>query len=127
MVALAQSSITRCAPTRLSSRTGNVDRDCLKWVSSGRGTPVAADRCARPPAHAFFEKQTDGKIRVTSGSWDYEKVILPNEVVEVRSFCDVRVTSAFSLDSDQIADIMSRQRRAISRHDGLDLRCLLCP
>jgi hypothetical protein len=36
-------------------------------------------------ATIVFEKQTDGKIRVTSGSWDNEKVILPNEVVEVRN------------------------------------------
>jgi hypothetical protein len=36
-------------------------------------------------ATIVFEKQPDGKIRVTSGSWDNEKVILRNEVVEVRN------------------------------------------
>jgi hypothetical protein len=27
------------------------------------------------------ERQPDGKIRVTSGSWDHEKVILPDQVL----------------------------------------------
>ena len=31
------------------------------------------------------ERQPDGKIRVTSGSWDHEKVILPDQVLEVRN------------------------------------------
>jgi hypothetical protein len=29
------------------------------------------------------ERQTDGKMRVTSGSWDGEKVILRDQVLEV--------------------------------------------
>jgi hypothetical protein len=30
------------------------------------------------------ERQSDGKMRVTSGSWDGEKVILRDQVLEVR-------------------------------------------
>ena len=29
------------------------------------------------------ERQIDGKMRVTSGSWDGEKVILPDQILEV--------------------------------------------
>jgi hypothetical protein len=32
-----------------------------------------------------FQRETDGKIRVTSGSWDGEKVILRDQVLEVRN------------------------------------------
>ena len=35
-------------------------------------------------ASLIFESQMDGKIRVTSGSWDGEKVILRDQVLEVR-------------------------------------------
>jgi hypothetical protein len=31
------------------------------------------------------ERPLNGNMRITSGSWDNEKVILPNEVVEVRN------------------------------------------
>ena len=31
------------------------------------------------------ERQPDGKLRVTSGSWDGEKVILHDQVLEVRN------------------------------------------
>ena len=31
-----------------------------------------------------IERQPEGKMRVTSGSWDGEKVFLPNQVLEVR-------------------------------------------
>ena len=31
-----------------------------------------------------IERQPDGKMRVTSGSWDGEKVILRDQVLEVR-------------------------------------------
>ena len=31
------------------------------------------------------ERPTDGKMRVTSGSWDGEKVILRDQVLEVRN------------------------------------------
>jgi hypothetical protein len=31
------------------------------------------------------ERQIDGKMRVTSGSWDGEKVILRDQVLEVRN------------------------------------------
>jgi hypothetical protein len=33
-----------------------------------------------------IERQSDGKKRVTSGSWDGEKVILRDQVLEVRGF-----------------------------------------
>jgi hypothetical protein len=33
-----------------------------------------------------IERQPDGKMRVTSGSWDGEKVILRDQVLEVRGF-----------------------------------------
>jgi hypothetical protein len=32
-----------------------------------------------------IERQPDGKMRVTSGSWDGEKVILKDQVLEVRN------------------------------------------
>jgi hypothetical protein len=35
-------------------------------------------------ASIVIERQTDGKMRVTSGSWDGEKVILRDQVLEVR-------------------------------------------
>jgi hypothetical protein len=35
-------------------------------------------------ATIVIERQPDGKMRVTSGSWDGEKVILPDQVLEVR-------------------------------------------
>jgi hypothetical protein len=36
-------------------------------------------------ATIVIERQTDGKMRVTSGSWDGEKVILRDQVLEVRN------------------------------------------
>jgi hypothetical protein len=36
-------------------------------------------------ASIVIERQTDGKMRVTSGSWDREKVILRDQVLEVRN------------------------------------------
>jgi hypothetical protein len=35
-------------------------------------------------ASIVVERQTNGKMRVTSGSWDGEKVILRDQVLEVR-------------------------------------------
>jgi hypothetical protein len=31
-----------------------------------------------------IERQPDGKMRVTSGSWDHERVLFPTETLEVR-------------------------------------------
>ena len=39
-------------------------------------------------ATIVIERQTDGKMRVTSGSWDEEKVILRDQVLEVRNVDD---------------------------------------
>jgi hypothetical protein len=36
-------------------------------------------------ATIVIERQSDGKMRVTSGSWDGEKVILWDQVLEVRN------------------------------------------
>jgi hypothetical protein len=36
-------------------------------------------------ATIVVERQPDGKMRVTSGSWDGEKVILKDQVLEVRN------------------------------------------
>jgi hypothetical protein len=36
-------------------------------------------------ATIVVERQIDGKMRVTSGSWDGEKVILRDQVLEVRN------------------------------------------
>jgi hypothetical protein len=36
-------------------------------------------------ATIVVERQSDGKMRVTSGSWDGEKVILRDQVLEVRN------------------------------------------
>ena len=36
-------------------------------------------------ATIVIERQSDGKMRVTSGSWDGEKVILRDQVLEVRN------------------------------------------
>jgi hypothetical protein len=36
-------------------------------------------------ATIVIERQPDGKMRVTSGSWDGEKVILRDQVLEVRN------------------------------------------
>jgi hypothetical protein len=36
-------------------------------------------------ATLVFERQPDGKILVTSGSWDGEKVILKDQVLEIRN------------------------------------------
>jgi hypothetical protein len=36
-------------------------------------------------ATIVIEHQTDGKMRVTSGPWDGEKVILRDQVLEVRN------------------------------------------
>ena len=36
-------------------------------------------------ATIVIERQPDGKMRVTSGSWDGEKVILKDQVLEVRN------------------------------------------
>jgi hypothetical protein len=36
-------------------------------------------------ATLVFARDTEGKIRVTSGSWDREKVILKGQVLEVRN------------------------------------------
>jgi hypothetical protein len=41
---------------------------------------VAASR-----ATIVIERQPDGKMRVTSGSWDGEKVFLRDQVLEVRN------------------------------------------
>ena len=36
-------------------------------------------------ATIVIERQPDGKMRVTSGSWDGEKVFFPDQVLEVRN------------------------------------------
>jgi hypothetical protein len=36
-------------------------------------------------ASIVIERQTDGKMRVTSGSWDREKVILRDQVLEANN------------------------------------------
>jgi hypothetical protein len=36
-------------------------------------------------ATIVIERQSDGKMRVTSGSWDGEKVILRDQMLEVRN------------------------------------------
>jgi hypothetical protein len=41
---------------------------------------AVSDKCT-----IVFEKQPDGKIRVTSGSWDGEKVIMRDQVLEMRN------------------------------------------
>ena len=43
-----------------------------------RDVLLKADRVA-----VVFEHHADGKIRVTTSSWDDAKVILPNQVLEV--------------------------------------------
>jgi hypothetical protein len=43
-----------------------------------------------------IERQPDGKMRVTSGSWDGEKVILRDQMLEVRQ-CRGAATSRESL------------------------------
>jgi hypothetical protein len=40
---------------------------------------ATSDKCT-----IVVEKQPDGKMRVTSGSWDGEKVFLKDQVLEVR-------------------------------------------
>ena len=40
-----------------------------------------------------IERQPDGKMRVTSGSWDGEKIIFRDQVLEVRA-CDRQFPAA---------------------------------
>ena len=52
-------------------------------------TPKVLERLAiSDKATIVIERQTDGKMRVTSGSWDEEKVILRDQVLEVRNVDD---------------------------------------
>ena len=53
-------------------RTDNLEKVLEKLATSDKTTLV----CEKPP---------DGKIRVTSGSWEGEKVILKCQVLEVRN------------------------------------------
>jgi len=40
-----------------------------------------------------IERQPDGKMRVMSGSWDGEKVVLKNQVIEIRNVDEVSARS----------------------------------
>jgi hypothetical protein len=53
-------------------RTDTAEKVLEKLATSDKATIV-------------IERQSDGKMRVTSGSWDGEKVILPDQVLEVRN------------------------------------------
>ena len=52
-------------------RTDTTEKVLEKLATSDKATIV-------------IERQPDGKMRVTSGSWDGEKVILRDQVLEVR-------------------------------------------
>jgi hypothetical protein len=47
-------------------------------------TAVLEKLATSEKATIVIERQPDGKMRVTSGSWDGEKVILKDQVLEVR-------------------------------------------
>jgi hypothetical protein len=53
-------------------RTNTAEKVLEKLATSDKATIV-------------IERQPDGKMRVTSGSWDGEKVILRDQVLEVRN------------------------------------------
>jgi hypothetical protein len=53
-------------------RTDTTEKVLEKLATSDKATIVV-------------ERQPDGKMRVTSGSWDGEKVILRDQVLEVRN------------------------------------------
>ena len=59
------------APTLLAT-TNTAEKVLEKLATSDKATIV-------------IERQPDGKMRVTSGSWDGEKVILRDQVLEVRN------------------------------------------
>jgi hypothetical protein len=48
------------------------------------GEKVLEKLATSDKATIVIERQSDGKMRVTSGSWDREKVILHDQVLEVR-------------------------------------------
>jgi hypothetical protein len=58
--------------SRVPPRTDIEEKVLEKLATSDKATIVV-------------ERQSDGKMRVTSGSWDGEKVILRDQVLEVRN------------------------------------------
>jgi hypothetical protein len=46
---------------------------------------IGRPQSANGHTKSSIERQLDGKMRVTSGSWDGEKVILRDQVLEVRN------------------------------------------
>jgi hypothetical protein len=61
-----------CWPVNRIMRVKNREKVLEKLATTEKSTIV-------------IERQPDGKIRVTSGSWDGEKVFLRHQVLEVRS------------------------------------------
>jgi hypothetical protein len=59
-------------PDKLNYKNNSAEKVLEKLATSDKATIV-------------IERQSDGKMRVTSGSWDGEKVILRDQVLEVRN------------------------------------------
>jgi hypothetical protein len=79
-------------------RTDTAEKVLEKLATSDKATIV-------------IERQSDGKMRVTSGSWDREKVILPDQVLDAR----VHVLEAVQKRLDKNPQAM-RQRRETAEH-----------
>jgi hypothetical protein len=66
-------------------------------------------------ATIVVERQSDGKTRVTSSSWDREKVILRDQVLEVRNVeggCTSRASPASTTSGTRITSPTIRTDRA---------------
>jgi hypothetical protein len=83
-------------------RTDTAEKVLEKLATSDKATIV-------------IERQSDGKMRVTSGSWDGEKVILRDQVLEVRNV-DGRLHIARKLTS---GTRMSRRTIPMARGAGV--------
>ena len=67
-----------------------------------------------------IERQSDGKMRVTSGSWDGEKVFLKDQVLEVRhAIADARLHGSQNQGTGRVGPTdpgaMTRMARATPR------------
>jgi hypothetical protein len=82
----AQQSVLEQIVQDTSERPKEFPWFCVSHATGRRRScATVLERLATPDKTTIvIERQPDGKMRVTSGSWDGEKVFLKDQVIEVR-------------------------------------------
>ena len=79
--AVASLSAKECA--QIAKKAARIGRGKLRGLTGPVKLEKVLERLATTDKVTFvFERAPDGKVRVTSGSWDGEKVILKDQVLE---------------------------------------------